>query len=59
MKNGIASLLAVTLVAFAPAAYADDPIKDVVDEEVPSLKNGSRIALEEIEKAILDACARR
>ena len=57
--NRIASLLAVTLVAFAPAAYADDPIKDVVDEEVPALKNGSRIALEEIEKAILDACARR
>ena len=57
--NRIASLLVVTFVAFAPMAYADDPIKDVVDREVPSLKNGSRIALEEIEKAILDACARR
>jgi hypothetical protein len=59
MKHFVASLLAVTLVALAPAAFADDPIKQIVDREVPSLKNGSRIPLVEIEKAILDACARR
>ena len=59
MKHLFASLLAVTLVAFAPVALADDPLKEIVDREVPALKNGSRIPLAEIEKAILDACARR
>jgi hypothetical protein len=59
MKHLVASLLAVTLVALAPAAFADDPIREIVDREVPALKNGSRIPLVEIEKAILDACARR
>jgi hypothetical protein len=59
MKHVFASWLAVTLVALAPAAYADDPIKEIVDREVPSLKNGSRIPLADIEQAILDACARR
>jgi len=53
-----ASLLAAAMLATAPA-FADDPVKDIVDQQVPALKDGSRIAYREIEKAILDACARR
>jgi len=54
-----ASLVAVALLATAPVALADDPIKDIVDREVPALKNGSRIPMPDIEGAILAACARR
>ena len=53
-----ASLLAAGLLAAAPV-FADDPVKDIVDQEVPALKDGTRISYREIEKAILDACARR
>lgn len=42
----------------APLAMADDPIK-LFEEEVPALKDGSRIALADVERAILDACKRR
>ena len=55
----IASLLASGLIAFAPAAHADDPIKDIIDHKVPALKDGTRIALPDVEKALLAALARR
>lgn len=55
----IASLLALVLVVLAPAARADDPIKDIIDHEVPALKDGTRIAIADVEKALLDALARR
>jgi hypothetical protein len=42
----------------APMAMADDPIK-LFQEEVPALKDGSRIAIADVERAILDACKRR
>jgi hypothetical protein len=42
----------------APMAMADDPIK-LFQEEVPALKDGSRIAVADVERAILDACKRR
>jgi hypothetical protein len=42
----------------APMAMADDPIK-VFQEDVPALKDGSRIAIADVERAILDACKRR
>jgi hypothetical protein len=42
----------------APMAMADDPIK-VFQDEVPALKDGSRIAIADVERAILDACKRR
>ena len=54
-----AALMTVGLMATAPAAFADDPIKDVIDREVPALKNGTRIALSEVERSILSACERR
>lgn len=55
----LASILSVALVAGAPTALADDPIKDIIDHEVPALKDGTRIAVSDVERAILDACARR
>lgn len=54
----IASLLAA-FVVMAPVARADDPIKDIIDHEVPALKDGTRIALADVEAAILAACQRR
>jgi hypothetical protein len=54
-----ASVLTVCLAAMAPAALADDPVKDLLDQEVPALKDGTRMTPEAVEKAILDACARR
>ena len=54
-----AASLLIGLLALAPLARADDPVKDVIDHEVPALKDGTRIALTDIERAILAACARR
>jgi hypothetical protein len=55
----LASLLAVGMACTSPMALADDPIKDIIDHEVPALKDGTRIAVPDVERAILDACARR
>src|SRR5262245_10735293 len=54
----LASLLAAGLLAASPV-FADDPVKDIVDQAVPALKDGTRISYREVEKAILEACARR
>ena len=55
----MASLLAVGLMAAAPAALANDPLKELIDQEVPALKDGTHMTLAAVERAILDACARR
>lgn len=57
--TGIAVSLLTALVALSPAARADDPVKDVIDHEVPALKDGTRIALPDVQSAILAACERR
>lgn len=54
-----AALAAIAALSLTPAAFADDPVKDIVDREVPTLKNGTRIALSEVERSILSACERR
>lgn len=58
-RTGLAVSLLAALAAVAPAAWADDPVKDVVDHEVPALKDGTRIALPDVQAAILAACERR
>jgi hypothetical protein len=55
----IASVLALAFVALSPAARADDPIKDIIDHKVPTLKDGTRIPIADVERALLDALARR
>lgn len=54
----LASLFAA-LVVLSPAAQAVDPIKDIVDHEVPALKDGTRIPMTDLQEAILAACKRR
>jgi len=54
----IATLFAAVLV-IAPDVRADDPVKDIIDHEVPALKDGTRIALPDVQAAILAACERR
>jgi hypothetical protein len=52
--------LAVLGLAFASGpVLADDPVKNILDEKVPALKDGSTISLADREKAIGDACRRR
>jgi hypothetical protein len=58
-RIAIAASLLTTLLLAAPAARADDPIKDIVDHEVPALRDGTRIALPDVQAAILAACERR
>jgi hypothetical protein len=56
-----ASLICMLVAGFAlaPLALADDPIKDVIDNEVPALKDGTRIHVGDVQVAILDACRKR
>jgi len=58
-RSLFASLIAVCLAAATPVALADDPVKDIVDQEVPALKDGTRMSIELVERTILEACARR
>lgn len=58
MRNRLYALALSLSVFVAQPALADDPIKDI-DEEVPALKDGARIAVADVEQAILDACKRR
>ena len=54
----LASLLALGLLSTAPRVHAEDSLRDVIDREVPALKDGTRLAMADIERAILAACAR-
>jgi|SRR5688572_13869205 hypothetical protein len=54
----LASLLALGLLSTAPLAHAEDSPRDVIEREVPVLKDGTRLALADIERAILAACKR-
>jgi len=54
----LASLLAMGLMSMAPRAHAEDSLKDVIEREVPALKDGTRLGVADIERAILAACAR-
>ncbi|HTU66110.1 MAG TPA: hypothetical protein VMF52_09180 [Steroidobacteraceae bacterium] len=58
-RQPLAASILVALLAAAPAAWADDPVKDVIDAEVPALKDGTKIALNDVQDAILAACKRR
>lgn len=55
----VALVLGCGLLAAAPAALANDPLKELIDQEVPALKDGTRMTLAAVEQAILDACKRR
>jgi len=54
-----ASLLALALLVAAPFAQAGDSMREIIDHKVPALKDGSPIALGDIQRVILDACSRR
>jgi len=54
----LASLFAVVLLSTVGLVHAGDTPRDVIEREVPVLKDGTRLALADIERAILGACAR-
>jgi hypothetical protein len=61
MVNGrriLASLFAVGFLSTAAFARAEDSPRDVIEREMPVMKDGTRLALADIERAILGACAR-
>lgn len=56
-RHLFASLLTLGLMAAAPLARAGDALAD--QHKVPALRDGSRIALADVERAILESCASR
>ena len=61
MRNRIShlfALLILVLTASAPS-LANDPLKELIDQRVASLEDGTRMTQTGVERAILDACARR
>jgi hypothetical protein len=56
-RHLFASLLTLGLLATAPPADAAESAPD--QHQVPALRDGSRIALADVERAILDSCASR
>jgi hypothetical protein len=58
-RSGILlSLVLASLLATAPSARAADPIQDIVDRAVPTLKDGTRIPIGEVQRALLQALLR-
>ncbi len=61
MVNGrhiLASLLALGLLSTGAQVCAAESFHDVIEREVPVMKDGTRLALADIERAILGACTR-
>ena len=54
----LASLLALGMLFTAPQVHAEDSLGDAIAREIPALKDGTRLALADVERAILAACAR-
>lgn len=54
----LASLLALGLLSTAPRAHAEESLNDAIAREMPILKDGTRLPLADIERAILTACER-
>ena len=60
MRNRISNLFALLVLILASTpALANDPLKELIDQQVSSLQDGTRMTQAGVERAILDACARR
>ena len=46
------------LLSTAPRVHAEESLSDSIEREVPALKDGTRLGVADIERAILAACAR-
>ena len=54
----LASLLALGLLSTAPQLHANESLQEAIEREVPVLKDGTRLSMADIERAILAACER-
>jgi hypothetical protein len=54
----LASLLTLGMLSTAPRVHAEDSLGDAIAREIPALKDGTRLGLADVERAILAACAR-
>lgn len=60
MRSRISNLFALLFLAFASAPTpANDPLTELIGQQVASLEDGTRMTQAGVERAILDACARR
>jgi hypothetical protein len=54
----LASLLALGLLSTAPPLHAKESLQEAIEREVPVHKDGTRLSMADIERAILAACER-
>jgi hypothetical protein len=57
-RMGLMALFAAAGLMAAPSAFADDPIRDIVEQPVPTMKDGTRIPIGEVQRALLQALVR-
>jgi hypothetical protein len=57
-RMGLMALFAAAGLLAAPSAFADDPIRDIVEQPVPTMKDGTRIPIGEVQRALLQALVR-
>ena len=57
-RTGFLALLVTAGLLAAPSAYADDPLRDIVEQPVPTMKDGTKIPIGEVQRALLQALVR-
>jgi hypothetical protein len=57
-RMGFLALCAAAGLLAAPSAFADDRIRDIVEQPVPTMKDGTRIPIGEVQRALLQALVR-
>jgi hypothetical protein len=57
-RTGFLALFVAAGLLAAPSAYADDPIRDIVEQAIPTLKDGTRLPIGEVQRALLQALVR-
>ena len=57
-RMGFLALCAAAGLLAAPSAFADVRIRDIVEQPVPTMKDGTRIPIGEVQRALLQALVR-
>ena len=57
-RTGFLALFVAAGLLAAPSAYADDPIRDLVERPVPTMKDGTKLPIGEVQRALLQALVR-
>ena len=57
-RTGFLALCATAGLLAAPSAFADDPIRDLVEQPVPTMKDGTKLPIGEVQRALMQALVR-